>query len=188
MEGKKQQQDKCVDITLPGPDVKVASRLCMGGPCKQVAENPVNTVLLVTTGYEEEVHLNMVPDADEFSWVGCGDKGEDRHGNAGGGCATVAGELGVGYGDQAWAIYAKAGVDRKNMWYKALQPAQRVVQNEAPSIKEEQEEEKEEESTVPFIATFFKCPCDLHVLWHKYKFGIGGQKPTKYFIPSEQGK
>eukprot|EP00957_Ditylum_brightwellii_P188464 14347729-Ditylum_brightwellii.AAC.1 len=68
----------------------------------------------------------------------------------------------------------------------ALQPAQRVVCNEAPSTEEGKEEEKEGESTASFIATLSKCPRDLHVLWHEYKFGIGGQKPAKDFSPSEQ--
>eukprot|EP00957_Ditylum_brightwellii_P022811 1720730-Ditylum_brightwellii.AAC.1 len=31
---KKRQQDKYADVTLPWPDVKVASRLCIGGPCR----------------------------------------------------------------------------------------------------------------------------------------------------------
>ena len=70
----------------------------------------------------------------------------------------------------------------------ALQPAQRVVQNEAPFTEEGKEEEKEGESTAPFIATLSKCPCDFHVLWYEYKFGIGGRNPAKDFTPSEQGK
>eukprot|EP00957_Ditylum_brightwellii_P080106 6092525-Ditylum_brightwellii.AAC.1 len=64
----------------------------------------------------------------------------------------------------------------------ALQPAWRVVQNEAPST----EEGKEEESTSPFIETLSKCPRDHHALWHEYEFGIGGQKPATNFTPSEQ--
>eukprot|EP00957_Ditylum_brightwellii_P029794 2253460-Ditylum_brightwellii.AAC.1 len=67
----------------------------------------------------------------------------------------------------------------------ALQPAWRVVRNEAPSTEEGKEEEEEEESTAPSIATLSKCPCDLHVLWHNYKFGISGRKPAKDFTPSE---
>eukprot|EP00957_Ditylum_brightwellii_P183702 13992225-Ditylum_brightwellii.AAC.1 len=30
---KKRQQDVYADVTLPWPDVKVASKLCIGGPC-----------------------------------------------------------------------------------------------------------------------------------------------------------
>eukprot|EP00957_Ditylum_brightwellii_P057708 4375973-Ditylum_brightwellii.AAC.1 len=62
--------------------------------------------------------------------------------NAGSGAAAIADAFGVRYGDQAYAIYTKAGVDLKNTQCMALQPAQRVVQNEAPSTEEEKEEKK----------------------------------------------
>eukprot|EP00957_Ditylum_brightwellii_P071890 5463941-Ditylum_brightwellii.AAC.1 len=61
----------------------------------------------------------------------------------------------------------------------ALQSAWMVIQDEVPCTEGEKEDKKEEESTTLFIAALSKCPCDLHVLWHKYKFGIGRQQPEK---------
>ena len=37
------------------------------------------------------------------------------------------------------------------------------------------------------VATLMRNPPDLHVLWHEYEFGIGGNKPAKFFTPQERG-
>eukprot|EP00957_Ditylum_brightwellii_P142545 10860206-Ditylum_brightwellii.AAC.1 len=56
-------------------------------------------VLLAATGHEGEVHLGVVPDADTFSQVGCGDRNEERQRNAGSGGGGAA-ALSLGHGDQ----------------------------------------------------------------------------------------
>eukprot|EP00957_Ditylum_brightwellii_P189159 14398733-Ditylum_brightwellii.AAC.1 len=54
-------------------------------------------LLLVVTGHEGGVHLDVVPDADAFSQVGHRGRGERTHMNAGSGAAIVAGALGAGH-------------------------------------------------------------------------------------------
>jgi hypothetical protein len=43
-------------------------------------------------------------------------------------------------------------------------------------------------STVDGRALLSPSPRDLHVLWHEYKFGIGGRKPARMFTPTERGR
>eukprot|EP00957_Ditylum_brightwellii_P093904 7151471-Ditylum_brightwellii.AAC.1 len=69
----------------------------------------------------------------------------------------------------------------------ALQPAQRVSPQQHEAAENAGGDE-EEDCRTSFVATLSRCPCDQHILWHEFEFGIGGRKATKLFSSSECGR
>eukprot|EP00957_Ditylum_brightwellii_P000612 47620-Ditylum_brightwellii.AAC.1 len=68
----------------------------------------------------------------------------------------------------------------------ALHPAWHVPPQQHEAAENAGGDEEEDHGT-PFVATLSRCSHDLHILWHEFKFGIGGRKAAKLFSQSECG-
>eukprot|EP00957_Ditylum_brightwellii_P002460 188968-Ditylum_brightwellii.AAC.1 len=67
----------------------------------------------------------------------------------------------------------------------ALQPAHNVQPATVATAAENMEEDG---GRLPFVASLSRCPHDLHILWQKYEFGVGGQKAAKNVTPTKRAK
>ncbi|KAI2499452.1 hypothetical protein MHU86_15036 [Fragilaria crotonensis] len=270
---RKRVSDVYMDVNLPYPDAKVASILCVGGPCKYVVKegsgvtdqwlgehvvpsllehrrihrsvslvlarpilwacfdarmesampvelrtrireayagirvleadvNPVDRVLLVVTGYENQVHI------DEIVGEELGE--EDANGTH-----IVGGTRGGMVNAQHFrALYAQNVALRRevqelrdslevfrnstrdfmhrmnsNITRIGIQPA-RVRRPDAggAAVVEEEQQNRDNVGGMDRTATLSRTPRDLHILWHEYEFGLGGRKPARLFTPAERGR
>lgn len=70
-----------------------------------------------------------------------------------------------------------------------IQPA-RVRRPDAggAAVVEEEQQNRDNVGGMDRTATLSRTPCDLHILWHEYEFGLGGRKPARLFTPAERGR
>jgi hypothetical protein len=81
------------------------------------------------------------------------------------------------------ATKRKLEVLDQNVRRIALQPVRRARYTVAEEAQEDTGQEQ-----IRIVATLSPHPKDLHELWHKYEFGIGGPKPAKLFTAQKRGK
>ncbi|KAI2493756.1 hypothetical protein MHU86_20795 [Fragilaria crotonensis] len=164
--------------------------------------NPVDRVLLVVTGYENQVHI------DEIVGEELGE--EDANGTH-----IVGGTRGGMVNAQHFrALYAQNVALRRevqelrdslevfrnstrdfmhrmnsNITRIGIQPA-RVRRPDAggAAVVEEEQQNRDNVGGMDRTATLSRTPRDLHILWHEYEFGLGGRKPARLFTPAERGR
>ena len=268
---KARVSDVYVDINLPFPDAKVASTLCIGGPCmyalregsgvtdqwlgehvvpslmihhrihKNVSlvlarpilwacfddrmellmpeelrtnirdayelirvldanTNPVERVLLVVTGYENEVHINkIVGEAlDEVNENGNPNSGGTRCGMVNAQHFQALYAQNMTLRREVQDLRASLEVFRNstsndmkrmnsNITRIGVQPAQvrRPVGEETALVLDQN---RDGADFVDGSAVLLQTPRDLYIVWHECQFGIGGRKPAKLFTPTERGR
>mmetsp|Transcript_3711 Transcript_3711/g.5065 ORF Transcript_3711/g.5065 Transcript_3711/m.5065 type:complete len:468 (-) Transcript_3711:47-1450(-) len=144
--------------------------------------NPVRKRLLIISGQNARVMINVVPDGDAGAIGGGGGGAIGQGMNGDNGQAIHARLHALEVGMMSMRDLFQQGLDRQMAFMRvmngnvrriAVQPGARQA---APN------------NGALAMAVLSPLPCNLHVLWLEWTNGIGGRKAARLFTPQERGQ
>jgi hypothetical protein len=178
-------------------------------------ENPVVKLELVVTGNEDQLHIDELGhfDEDNNENDAGGGAGAGGAGGAGGAINNNQNRRRGGTRDEVMAVYSQVtglrreiealrlsnthnqqrneqnfrGLNRK-LNRIALQPVQRVINNNNNEEGVEGGNAPPDGAAVPYVSSLSPTPRTLYVLWQEYEYGVGGRKAARLFTTVERGK